>query len=473
MMPAETGRLPTRFKLIHGLGSIAYGIKENGFSTFLLIFYNQVIGLDAKAVSFALMIALFIDAFGDPVIGYLSDRTHTKWGRRLPWLYLAPIPLAFAWTMLWHPPSGIGNWIFAYLIGMAILIRTLISCCEVPSISLIPELTRDYDERTSLMRFRYLFGWIGALVVAWLAYSVFLVPDDTHKVGQLNPNGYFHYGLFGAALMSSAVLLSALGQHRRVAKWPESRLEGSAKTAFRDMKEAYAHPAFLVLIGAGILSFTAQGITFTLTNYLTLYVWGFTKADFTTYVFVLFASVVIAFLLVTPLSRRFGKKQTSAACGMIGTLIWCAPFVLRLLGEWPAFGDPDGIRLFFAFALSANVLTVTTMICGSSMVAEIVEASEIETGKRTEGLFYAGGFFMQKCSGGLGVFGAGLIVGLSGFPARASPGHVSLLILDQMTIAYIVTSLILVALATLLFLRFPIERSDHDARVRQLAARTA
>jgi glycoside/pentoside/hexuronide:cation symporter, GPH family len=470
MIPVDT-KLPTRFKLIHGFGSIAYGIKENGFSTFLLIFYNQVIGLDAKAVSFALMIALVVDAFGDPVIGYLSDRTHTRWGRRLPWLYVAPIPLAFAWTLLWYPPSGLGNWIFAYLIGMAILIRTLISCCEVPSISLIPELTRDYDERTSLMRFRYLFGWTGALIVAWLAYSVFLVPDETYKIGQLNPNGYFHYGLFGAALMSSAVLLSAAGQHRRVAKWPARRLEGSVGAAFADMRKAYSHPAFLILMGAGILSFTAQGVTITLINYLALYVWGFSKADFTTYVLILFVSVVIAFFVVTPISRRFGKKHTAAFCGMIGTLIWCIPFVLRLLGEWPAFGDANGIYMFFGFALAANTLTVTTMICGSSMVAELVEASEVETGKRTEGLFYAGGFFMQKCSAGLGVFASGMIVGLSGFPSRAIPGQVSTDILDRMTVGYVVTTLILVMLSTSFFLRFPIGRADHVARVRQLAAR--
>src|SRR3546814_18525559 len=81
--------------MYHGLGSIAYGVKDNGFSTFLLLFYNQVLGMDAKLVSFALMLALVLDAFVDPVIGYLSDQTHTRWGRRLPWLYLAPIPLAF------------------------------------------------------------------------------------------------------------------------------------------------------------------------------------------------------------------------------------------------------------------------------------------------------------------------------------------------------------------------------------------
>ena len=90
--PAST-RLPVRLKLFHGLGSVAYGVKDNGFSTFLLIFYSQVVGLDASLVSLALMFALLADAFVDPLIGYFSDRTYTRCGRRLPWLYLDPIPL--------------------------------------------------------------------------------------------------------------------------------------------------------------------------------------------------------------------------------------------------------------------------------------------------------------------------------------------------------------------------------------------
>ena len=97
-------RLPVRLKATQGLGSIAYGVKDNGFSTFLLLFYNQVIGLDAGIVGAAIMMALIADAFVDPVIGELTDRTRSRWGRRLPWLYIAPIPLAIAWMLLWSRP---------------------------------------------------------------------------------------------------------------------------------------------------------------------------------------------------------------------------------------------------------------------------------------------------------------------------------------------------------------------------------
>ena len=98
---SDRNALPVWLKVTHGFGSIAYGVKENGFGTFLLLFYNQVVGLEAWRVSLALMIAMFVDALVDPMVGHFSDRTYTRWGKRLPWLYVAAIPLGLAWMLLW------------------------------------------------------------------------------------------------------------------------------------------------------------------------------------------------------------------------------------------------------------------------------------------------------------------------------------------------------------------------------------
>jgi glycoside/pentoside/hexuronide:cation symporter, GPH family len=467
-------RLPLGLKVFHGFGSIAYGIKDNGFSTFLLIFYNQVIGLDPKTVSAALMLALFLDAFADPVIGHLSDRTYTRWGRRLPWLYIAPIPLAFAWLLIWAPPANLGNWFFPYLVVVAILVRTLISCCEVPSVALVPELTLDYDERTSLTRYRFLFGWAGGLIMLFLAYKVFLVPDATHTVGQLNPIGYWHYGLFSAVLMSSAVLISAAGQHKRIAHLPAVKPAPiSITTAFREIRESFSHPAFLVLMSAGVIAYTSQGITFSLANYLYLFVWQFSGAAFAAYPLVLFVSVVASFFIVTPLTRRFDKKPTAMACGLIGLGFWVVPFLLRYVGLWPALDSALATPLLFAFFFMANVFSVMVMVIGQSMIADVVEASQIVTGRRTEGLFYAGGLFMQKCATGLGIFGSGLIISLSGLQPKSVPGHVAPAVVDTLSLTYCGVITVLVLGSTYAFSRFPITRADHEARVRALAAQNA
>lgn len=473
-MTISTDRVPLHIKLFHGIGSIAYGVKDNGFSTFLLLFYNQVIGLDARLVSLALMLALFVDAFADPIIGHLSDRTYTKWGKRLPWLYIAPIPLGLAWILLWAAPASLGGWIFAYLLVIAIMVRVLVSCCEVPSASLIPELTRDYDERTVIMRYRYLFGWAGGLAMLFLGYIVFLVPDADHAVGLLNENGYWNYGLVGGAVIAIATLVSARGQHKRVALWPDKRpKKTSVRESFEEIREALSHRAAVVLFGAGAIAYINQGVTFTISNYLYLYVWEFSQTAFFYYPILLFASVVGSFFLVSPLTKAFGKRPVAIVGGLVGMIFWVIPFALNLSGAWPAVGGTASTTLVFGFTFLATTGSVVTMITAQSMVTDIVEASELETGRRTEGVFSAGWFFVQKCGTGLGIFAAGLIVSLSGLPDKAQPGEVALSVIENLMIFYSVMIFILAISGAWIFSRFPINRADHDARVAALAAAKA
>lgn len=465
--------LPLRLKLVHGLGSIAYGVKDNGFSTFLLIFYNQVLGLQAALVSTALMIALFIDALIDPFIGHLSDRTYSRWGRRLPWLYLAPIPLGLAWLLLWAPPDAAQGHIFLYLVLTAVLVRALVSCCEVPSVALVPELTSDYDERTSLMRFRFLFGWAGGLLMLFLAYSVFLVPDEGHKIGQLNPEGYWSYGLFGGILIILAVLLSALGQHRYVAKWPDHRPAASSfGHAFDEIRQSLSNRAFLVYASAAAFAVVSQGITFSISNYLYIYVWRFDQTAFAIFPAILFLSVIAAFFIVVPLNRIWDKPHTAAYGSLLGISFWMVPFVLRLAGYWPETGTAISTWLVFIFFFLGNCFAVTVMISGSSMIADIVEDAQEKTGRRTEGVFFAGNFFIQKCASGLGIFASGLIISWAGLSQKTDADDVLVEVVDRLTTAYIGIIFVLALVSAAIFVRFPIRRHDHEARVRRLAEDT-
>ena len=142
-------RLPLRIKVGHAFGSVAYGVKDNGFGVLLMLFYNQVLGLDAGIVGLILLCALLMDALIDPLVGHFSDRTRTRIGKRHPWLYAAILPMAASWTMLWFPPSDAGAGLYFYLFLFAFLMRASISCYEVPALSVVPALSADYDERTS------------------------------------------------------------------------------------------------------------------------------------------------------------------------------------------------------------------------------------------------------------------------------------------------------------------------------------
>src|SRR5882724_6709065 len=185
-------------KLLYGLGSVAFGTKDAGFSAFLLIFYNQVLGVSATLVSFAIMLALIADAVFDPIIGEISDNWRSRLGRRHPFMYGAAVPVAVLYFMLWNPPHWSQGALFVYLLLTAIFVRMAIACYEIPSAALAPELSPDYDQRTSLMAFRWLFGALAAGITLAITFAFFMTATKAQPTGILNRDGYFSYSVLAA-----------------------------------------------------------------------------------------------------------------------------------------------------------------------------------------------------------------------------------------------------------------------------------
>ena len=174
--PARSEKLGLSTKLFYGFGTVAFGVKDQGFSSLLLIFYNQVVGLPAAMVGGAIMVALVVDSLLDPIMGQVSDNWRSRWGRWHPFMYAAAIPAALSYILLWHPPEASQPLQFAYLVVVAIVIRSFITMYEIPSSALAPELTQDYHERTRVFAFRQFFGWFGGVGMTILALQVFLAP---------------------------------------------------------------------------------------------------------------------------------------------------------------------------------------------------------------------------------------------------------------------------------------------------------
>ncbi len=465
-MSMIAGPLPGRLKLMHGFGSIAFGVKDGGFSFFLLPFYNLVLGVDAGVVGAALATALIIDAFADPLIGHLSDRTYTRWGRRLPWLYLAPVPLALAWTILWSPPfTGVPT--YWEIVALAVGVRLLLSACEVPSISLVPEITGDYVERTTLFRYRFLSGWVGGLTMSILAFTVFLPTPEA----QMQPDGYAVFGMVGAVVMLVSVIGSAAGQHPYVARWPDSAPPPfSLRIAFADIFDAFRERAFVIFAFGALAAYVSQGVSLSITLYVIRYVWQFSELAFKLYPVALGLSVVAMFFLVGPLHRRFGKPVTGARASVATLAIAGTPYVLFLAGLWPQTGTALSTVLFIAFTVTANTAGVIAIISATSMVAEIVEAFEERTGKRAEGTFYAGNWLIQKSATGGGILFTSLIIEAIGLAPGTAQDAVAPDVVRNLAIAYLVVSAVLTLIAAYWLARFPISQADHEAR---LAARIA
>ena len=453
----------------YGVGAAAYGVKDSGFGTFLLLFYNQVVGVPAATVGFVVMCALIIDAFVDPTVGSLSDRTRSRWGRRHPWMYGAALPIMLGWLLLWNPPTSSTQATLGWLFAVAVLVRSAVSAYEVPSQALAAELSGDYDERTRIMAYRYLFGWAGGLLMLVSAYIYFLAPAPGYPNGLLNPAGYRGFALAGALFMGLTILVSAIGTHRQIPFLPKQEVKKQTlRETFAEIRETVRNRAFVVLMLAGVAAYTGQGITYAMSNYLYSFVWRFTGMTFVYFSMSLFAGVMVAFVTAPRLGARTSKPRAAATAAICGLVIGTTPYWLRLAGLFPPIESPWMLPALFACATLATAFGVTAYILGASMLADVVEDSESRTGRRSEGVFFAGGFFVQKCTSGIGIFVCGLILAAAGFPAKAVPGQVPVATLDRLTLIYVSAITVFSGLAAFFYTRFPFGRAEHELRMAKL-----
>jgi Na+/melibiose symporter-like transporter len=461
-------------RLAYGSGAIAYGVKNNGFDYFLLIFYSQVLGVDAGLVGLALLLALLFDAISDPVVGYLSDNTHSRLGRRHPWMYASALPVAILYFMLWSPPESLtGNALLPYLLGVAILIRLFITFYEIPSSALAAELTDDYDERTSLLSYRFFFGWLGGTIMAAITLSIFLVPTETITNGFLNRPGYSTYGAVAAVTILVSILVTAIGTHRQIPhlKSPPPRMPLSPRKIFREIRQTLANRSFLSLFLAAIFGAIATGLSAGLSFYINAYFWNFSNDQVAGLSVSIILSAFIALLIAPIISRRMGKKRGAIIIGMIAFTTAPLPVVLRLFGLMPENGDP----LLYPIILFMTIVDLALIICCQvliqSMVADLVEDGEIRTARRSEGVFFAAVTFTRKSVQGFGVLGASLVLSITSFPKGVPPEQVPAETVFSLGALYAPTLFVIWMLMVSSLSLYGIDRAGHQDNLRTLSAR--
>ncbi len=464
-------------RLAYGLGSGAIGVKDNGFSFFLLMFYSQVIGLDARLVGLALTAALVIDAFVDPMVGYWSDNVRSRWGRRHPFMYAAALPLAGLYFMLWNPPAGLSpSLLFAFLLGMAISIRLVVSIYQVPSNALAAELTQDYDERSTLLAFRSFFAWFTCNSMSVLMFAVLFplfVTSAIHN-GQFNRESYRVYGLIASGLLFATVMISALGTHRRIPhlKAPPAQRNLTIPSIFGEIFETLANKNFLALFIATAFGTVAAGLSAPLAFYWLTYFWHFTAQQSSFVIMGVFVSAFLGSGLAPLVSRRLGKKRGAIIIGLIAFLGSPMPIVLRLTGILPDNHSP----LIFWFVFLTNMFDVALIICyqilSYSMFADLVEQSEVKTGRRSEGVFAAAITFTEKVVNGVGLMIAGFVLTLAGIKTGADASHVTHASLWRLGEIYVPTIIGLWMTMVAMIGAYAITRDSHAATLKTLAART-
>ena len=462
--------LPPRVKFSYGVGSIAYGVKEQGFAYFLLMFYSTVVGLEPALAGTALLIALLTDAISDPIVGYWSDNTRTRIGRRHPFMYASAVPVSLCYFLIWQPPDWGDEALFLYLLTFAILIRTLITFFETPSSALMPELTRDYDERTSIQAWRHFFGWFGGALLTILMFAVLLVPTAEYGVGTLNREGYETYGVIAGIAIFIAILVSSVGTQDAVQTQQYSVPPGRKGLAqiFTELRETLFDSSFFALFLSSMAGAVATGLSAGLTFIMMSYFWQLSSLQMFMWTCMVLVAATVGLILAPKLARRLGKRHAVLLLGGAALFIQPAPVTLRLLGVFPENGDPALFPLLLLFSTIELSLMISMQVVLASMVADLVESSEIRTGRRSEGVFYAAVTFIKKTNQGIGAFIAGLLLQWVVFPEGANPAEVPAEITRDLGALLVPCQYLLWSLMLIAIYRYRIDKSTHQANLRAL-----
>ncbi|EAQ29989.1 sugar transporter [Erythrobacter sp. NAP1] len=466
--PAPADKPPVALKLAHGFGSVAFGVKDGGFNYFLLLFYGTVVGVEPGLVGLAIFIALVFDAVSDPVVGYWSDNLRSRWGRRHPFMYAAALPVGLSYFLLWSPPEWSQTGLFIYLTVLAVTIRTFITFYETPSSALLPELSRDYEERTSIQAYRLFFGWVGGNAMSVLMFGVLL----TGPLGMRDPDGFRTYGVVASVLMVTAILVSAMGTHHRIptfSKPSPSPERFSLRRILREMFEILSERSFIALFIATVIFSIALGVNTSLAFLMLNYFWGFSEFQIFIWTTTVFISAAMSFFIAPFAVRKLGKKHATIALGLLAFTIQPLPVLLRLVDLMPENGDPILFPIMLAVNIFDLALIIAVQTVSYSMIADLVESNQVRTGRRNEGVYYAAMTFTRKTTQGLGVLAAGLILSLIAFPEGEEPSAVPQDTLWQLGAFYAPTLLILWMAALYCLSRYKIDKAQHEANLAALA----
>ncbi len=403
--------LTNRFKADYSVGAIANGIKTDTFTFFLLFFYSRVIGLDPLLASLAIGLALIIDSFTDPLMGTISDRTNSKYGRRHPFMFVSFLPIAIFYILLFTPKPDWGlsqSQLFLWMFISASMTRIGMTFFEVPHRSFGAEITKDYLERTKLFSWREMFAWTAGICNAFLAYNIFFKSTPEYSYGQLNPDAYFPLALTGAFMMVLSIIYSSLSTIKEIDNLSSWKGSISISEIFSELKIAISNKSF-ILFFLGSLSLS---ISWGLLNSLTLFIntdfWGLKGNQIGIFLYIYFCAAFVAFYITPKLVSKIGKRNFVLFC--VFGVAFASPiaFISYNLGLTPDKGS-SSLVLFLCLPLVViSTLSIAGNMTRDAMIGDIADEVDLQSGKRQEGVLYSAVSFVQKVNTAIGALTGGL-----------------------------------------------------------------
>ena len=463
-------KLTLPVKALYGLGALGTASKMQLFGL-VLFFYSELAGLDARWVSLAISISIFVDAFWDPLVGQISDNTRSRLGRRHPFIYAAAVPAAICFALLFMPPLGWADQaLFFYLLAFVIAGRMFDSLHEIPSSALMPELTRDYNERTSVQSWRYFFGAVaGGAVAAFLGYGVFLRGTKTQPFGQLNMAGYAPYAITVAVISVVVVIVSALATQRFVPFMHQTQRQRPSLGAIaREAGVALSNRNFVALAGSALIFGISVGISGGLTVYFYTYFWELPSKALLSLRLWAIPAGVFGVIFAPMVARAFGKKRACLVVFFLAIFSTTIPLGARLLGVMPPNSSPWVLRILIIDTMTTAALATLGFIIVGSMLADVVEDAQLRTGQRSEGLLFAAESLLRKLTSSFSALIPGFLLAFVGFPLHAQPGHVDQAVLSKLALIYLPITTVLTLCSTSVLMLYRIDRAGHEKTLQRL-----
>jgi Na+/melibiose symporter-like transporter len=404
------------------------------------------------------------------MVGQMSDRFKSRWGRRHPFMMVGAIPFGFALYLLFAPPAGLDEYgLFAWLLGFAILVRVLLTFFFVPHLSLGAEIVRDYHERTALIGYRMFFQMGGGLFLSMVGLVIFFPPSDAYANGMLNAASYPGFAIFAGTLGTVAMLWSIFATRSTIPLLSEPILDPDAVTpmlGFVTVFQTLRQFAFRKLFLTMLVFTTIVGVTQTLIIYTGTYLFGFSPEQLAIAAASPILGVLLGPLAVKRMSRTYDKKKSMIICLFWGSAFGFSTQTAFLFGILEPM-SVDG-RLVFVFLMNgvSQIFFVGLYIIMDSMLSDTIDQHELDTGRREEGLFFSASSFAQKASFGLGALVAGIGLDVIKFPKGAAVGAVPIEILTNFAIFAGPLMMIVLISSALIIRPYPIDQDEH-ARITQ------
>jgi Na+/melibiose symporter-like transporter len=478
--PSEAAAEPRRLSLpvmgAFGIGQAAEGIKGAAFNTFLLFFYQQIMGVSGTFTGLALAIALIFDAVTDPVAGSLSDKVRTRFGRRHPFLMVSALPLGLAFYGLFNPPEGFSEFgLFVWLTCFAVLIRGSLTFYHVPHLALGAEMAHDYNQRSTLFAFSTLFGALGSAMIAFFAYRLFFPTTDEFDPGLLNGAGYTGFSIMAGTAAVITIVLCVVGTWREIPhlKEPPPAPRFSPAKVVREMGDLFGNKSFRALFVGMLLATTSLAVEAVFAPYMGVHFWGLTTEQLSLLPLVLIVGLLASLPLTPIVTRALDKKKAVVILAVLTVVNMNAIIVLRLLDvSWfPDNDSPWILRLMMLRYLVAAAIAPIIFSSINSMFADIADEHELETGERREGIIYSARSFTQKATGAVGVVIGGAIIDLIAFPSGARTGSVDADTIWWLGFAEGPGTSVFTIIGVLFYMRYRIDRNRHRDIMAQLELR--